>query len=154
MLFRSAKALTLTTTVDALDPTPVAFVQSAPGVAHGRSGAIAARRPNASHLHHVAVIHDTGWIVSRDRDGEDNVWTLSVFSRISEQSGGAEACPWQAIAIIRVHVYAGPIQASGIGATSITSYLDERPSAIDASGGETKFESEAATDVSRSAGSP
>ena len=148
-----AKALTLTTTVDALDPTPVAFVQSAAGVAQGRSGAIPDRRSNASHLHHVAVIHDTGWIVSRDRDGEDNVWTLSVFSRISEQSGAAEACPWKAIAIIRVHVYAGPSQASGIGATSIASYLDERPSFIDASGGETKLESEAATDVSGSAGS-
>ena len=149
-----AKASTLTTTVDASDPTPVAFVQSAAGVAHGRSGSIANRRSSASHLHHVAVIHDTGWIVSRDRDGEDNVWTLSIFSRTNEQSGVAEACAWQANAIVKVHVYAGPNLEPGIGATSIASYLDERPSVIDGSGGETKLEGEAATDVSRSAGSP
>lgn len=74
-----AQTSTLTTTVDASDPTPVAFVQSSAGVAHGRSGTIADRRFNGAHLHHVAIIHETGWIVSRDRDGEDNVWTLSIF---------------------------------------------------------------------------
>ena len=142
-----AKVSMVTTTVDALDPTPVAFVHDGEGGAHGWSSRSGERRSKTSHIHHVAVIHDTGWIVSRDRDGEDNVWTLSIFFRIDEGSEVAQPPAWRAHALIKVHVFAGSTPKANNPPASFASYIGRRPATLDAPGLDGHPESDVAVDV-------
>lgn len=145
-----SKASALITTVDASDPTPVAFVQDA----SGRLGDTTDRSSKTSHLHHVAVLQDTGWIVSRDRDGEDNVWTLSILSLSNERSGITGSSAWQANAIIKVHVFAGSDPEPNLGLVSIEDYVVDGSHVADVPETETTAEGEVATVSSTTSGSP
>ncbi|MCX5985187.1 MAG: hypothetical protein NTX54_01520 [Chloroflexi bacterium] len=121
-----ASVSTVTTTVDALDPTPVAFVQGGSGVSQGWAAPPGLRSSTISHIHHAAVVDGTGWIVSRDRDGDDDVWALSIFLRDHEGSPVAGPLDWRSHAVVKVHVLAGsPAQADVLPVT-FASYIGDR----------------------------
>lgn len=120
-----ASVSAVTTTVDASDPTPVAFVQTGPGVAQGWAAPPGLRSSKIARIHHVAIVRGTGWIVSRDRDGDDDVWILSIFVRVNEESPVAGSLDWRSHAVVKVHVFAGSHAQTDVLPVMFSSYIGD-----------------------------